>query len=88
MAEYKEILELKKYCSKIGIDCTIEKLYDGYAIRFKSGGDFVQHYGSYGSDCGCVEPAIGSRLDYHAVRLENAKRLVKRHKNKLMGEQQ
>lgn len=80
---YKEILELKEYCDKIGVDCTLESLFDGYVIRFKNGGDFVQHRGSYGHAVGCVEPAIGSRLDYSAVELKNAKALVKRWKDKL-----
>jgi hypothetical protein len=61
----------------------LEKLFDGYAIRFNSGGDFVQHQYSYGSSVGCVEPAIGSRLDYTAVPLKNAIALVRRHKDKL-----
>lgn len=84
MEKYKEIWELKRYCEKIGVDCTIERLYDGYAIRFKKiNGDFVQHYGSYGSGCGCVEPAIGCRLDYRAVTLKQAKGLVRRRRLKL-----
>lgn len=81
---YKEIWELKRYCEKIGVDCTIERLYDGYAIRFKKiKGDFVQHKGSYGSTCGYVEPAIGCRLDYTAVTLKQAKGLVRRRRNRL-----
>lgn len=80
---YREILKLYKYCQKTGVECELEKLFDGYAIRFNSGGDFIQHHGSYGCDCGCVEPAIGSRLDYTAVPLKNAIALVRRHKEKL-----
>lgn len=81
--EYNEIKELYKYCVKIGIDAVLENLYDGYAIRFPNGSDFIQHYFSYGNDYGCVEPAIGSRVDYTAVSLRNAKALVKRHKDRL-----
>lgn len=81
--EYNEIKELYKYCVKIGINAVLETLYDGHAIRFPNGGDFVQHQYSYGSDLGYVEPAIGSRADYTAVSLKNAKALVKRHKDKL-----
>ena len=81
--EYKEILELKEYCDKLGIENTLVTMYDGYSIRFKKGGDFIQHQYSYGYDCGCVEPAIGSRLDYSAVELKKAKSLVKRWKDKL-----
>ena len=80
---YGEILKLYKYCQKTGVECRLEKLFDGYAIRFNNGGDFIQHHGSYGCDCGCVEPAIGSRLDYTAVPLKNAIGLVRRHKDKL-----
>jgi hypothetical protein len=81
--KYREILKLHTYCEKTGVECRLEKLFDGYAIRFNSGGDFVQHQYSYGSSVGCVEPAIGSRLDYTAVPLKNAIALVRRHKDKL-----
>lgn len=82
---YKEILLLYDYCIKIGIPATLEDLFDGYVIKFPNGGDVVQHFGSYGNFSGCVEPAIGSRLDYSSVPLKNAKRLIKRHKEKLCG---
>ena len=81
--EYNEIKELYKYCVKIGINAVLETLYDGHAIRFPNGGDFIQHQRSYGGDLGYVEPAIGCRADYTAVSLRNAKALVKRHKDKL-----
>ena len=80
---YNEILELHEYCNKIGVLATLEKMWDGYAIRFPCGADFVQHRCSYGSMCGCVEPAIGCRLDYTAVSLESAKRIVAYHKTRL-----
>lgn len=83
MTKYKEILELNRYCEELAIPTTIEPCLDGFAIRFPSGGDFVQHQYSYGSSDGCVEPAIGSRLDYTAVPLKNAKALIRRHKEKL-----
>ena len=81
--EYNEIKELHKYCVKIGINAVLETLCDGYAIRFPDGSDFVQHQYSYGGDLSYVEPAIGSKADYSAVSLKNAKTLVKRHKDKL-----
>ena len=87
MAEYKEINELYEYCKKIGVHAEISPFLDGFCIRFKNGGDIVQHHGSYGSRCGCVEPAIGSRLDYKAVSLNNAKSLVRRHKEDLNRKQ-
>lgn len=85
MAEqkYKEILQLKEYCDKIGVEYVIENIFDGYAIRFNNGGDFVQHFGSYSSNAGYIEPAIGCRADYTAVTLKNAKRLFKKYKEKL-----
>lgn len=82
---YNEILLLYDYCIKIGIPATLDYLFDGYKISFPNGGDVVQHCGSYGNYSGCVEPAIGSRLDFTAVPLKNAKRLIKRHKEKLCG---
>ena len=82
--KYKEIQEVYLFAKKLSIPAKIEPLFDGFAIIFENGqGDFVQHYGSYGSQVGCVEPAIGSRLDYTAVELKNAKRLVKRNKERL-----
>lgn len=84
--KYTEIQELYDYCIRIGINAHIEPMYDGYTIRFVGGGDFVQHSGSYGCNVGCVEPAIGCRLDYAAVSLKNAKALVKYHKERLNKE--
>ena len=81
--KYIEIGELYEYCLKIGVEVRIEPCWDGYAIRFNNGGDFVQHDFSYGGDVGFVEPQIGCRKDYSPVSLENAKALVKRHKDRL-----
>ena len=84
--KYQEIIKLHKYCVKIGVPATLEELFDGYAIRFTNRwGDFVQHMWSYGAECGYVEPAIGCKLDYTAVTLKQAKDLVRRHKEKLIG---
>lgn len=80
---YKEIIVLYEYCNKIGVNAVLEDMFDGYAIRFSNGGDFVQHCCSYGAQCGCVEPAINSRKDYTAVSLDVAKRLVRLHKDRL-----
>ena len=84
--KYTEIQKLYDYCIKIGIDAKLEKYWDGYAIRFPNGGDFVQHEHSYGSHVGCVEPAISCRLDYTAVTLDRAKALVRYHKDRLNKE--
>lgn len=65
------------------IPAKLEPMFDGFAIRFPNGGDFIQHRGSYGCDGGCVEPAIECKLDYTAVPLKNAKALVKYHKERL-----
>lgn len=81
--KYKEIVELHEYCVEIGINAVLEQFFDGFTIRFENGDDFVQHRGSYGSDNGCVEPAIGCELDYTAVTLEEAKHLVETYRDKL-----
>lgn len=52
---YDEILKLEQYCKRIGVKVKKERLYEGWALRFNNGGDVVQHRGSYGSRCGCVE---------------------------------
>ena len=79
--KYTEICALYHFCVDLGIKCTIERLYDGYAVRFPDGSDFAQHHGTYGGTEGCVEPAIGdSEFDYTAVGLNLAKELVKKHK--------
>ena len=75
---------LYHFCVDLGIKCTIERLHDGYAVRFPDGSDFAQHHGTYGGTEGYVEPAIGdSEFDYTAVGLSLAKELVKKHKGKL-----
>ena len=82
--KYTEICALYHFCVDLGIKCKIERLYDGYAVRFPDGSDFAQHHGTYGGTEGCVEPAIGdSEFDYTAVGLNLAKELVKKHKGKL-----
>ena len=81
--KYKEILKLHSYCEKTGVECQLEKLFDGYILVFNNGDDFVQHQYSYGCENGCVEPSIGSRLDYTAVPYSKAIGLVKRHKGRL-----
>ncbi len=83
MSKYREIIELYEYCKKTGVHAEITPMFNGFCIRFKNGGDVIQHDGSYGRDCGCVEPAIGSRLDYTGIPLEKAKSLIRRHKEKL-----
>ena len=80
---YTAIKKLYDYCIKIGVNAELERFFDGYSIQFPNGGDFVQHMGSYGCNAGCVEPAIGCRLDYTAVELKNAKALVRYHKDRL-----
>ena len=85
-AKYTEIRALYHFCVDLGIKCTIERLYDGYAVRFPDGSDFAQHHGTYGGTEGCVEPAIGdAECDYSAVGLNLAKELVKKYKGKLEG---
>ena len=83
MADYKEINILYFYCLKQGIYVTLEEKNDGFAVRFQNGMTVEQHYLSNGSESGCVEPHIGSHADGKAVKLENAKLLVRRHKERL-----
>lgn len=84
--KYTEICALYHFCIDLGIKCTIERLYDGYAVRFPDGSDFAQHHGTYGGTEGAVEPAIGdAEFDYSAVGLNLAKALVKKYKGKLEG---
>ena len=84
--EYTEICALYHFCIDLGIKCTIERLYDGCAVRFPDGSDFAQHHGTYGGTEGCVEPAIGdAECDYSAVGLNLAKEPVKKYKGKLEG---
>lgn len=82
--KYTEICALYHFCVDHGIKCTIERLHDGYTVRFPDGSDFAQHHGTYGGTEGCVEPAIGDpEFDYTAVGLNLAKELVKKHKGKV-----
>ena len=83
--KYPEIVKLFEYCQQIGVDASLEKLFDGYAIRFPHGYDFVQHNYTYGSKNGCVEPAIGCKYDYMPVDLESAKQLACHYKDRLNG---
>lgn len=34
--KYTEICALYHFCVDLGIKCTIERLYDGYAVRFSA----------------------------------------------------
>ena len=82
--KYTAILKLRKFCESHGVETRLERAFDGYVIRFNNGADFAQHHGTYGSDAGCVEPGkISRKLDYTAVTLEQAKNLVRTHKDKL-----
>lgn len=82
--KYSEILELKRYCDKIGVEAKLLYLFDGYTIRFNNGADFIQHDGSYGHDAGYVEPAgFNDNDDYTAVSLSKAKTLVRNNKDRL-----
>lgn len=87
--EYKEIKALKDYCDKIGVIATLEDFteFNGYRIQFNNGSDCIQHKYSYGSENGKVEFGYtGSRLDFKATTLKNAKAFVKRNKDKLNKE--
>ncbi len=83
--KYKEILALEKFCFENGIEVEKEHFLDGWALRFKNGGDIVQHHASSGSKKGCVEFAIGRRFDFKATGVEKAKELLQEYKDELNG---
>ncbi len=80
--KYEEIQKLYDYCLKIGINAELVKLYDGYCIIFPNDTDIIQHMGSYKNEF-CVEPAIGCRRDYTPCSLDEARYLVRYHKERL-----
>jgi hypothetical protein len=82
---YKEILELEEYCNEIGVAVRKETLYDGYILRFNNSGDVIQHSGSYGCRCGCVEFGYTNHetIDFYATPLKAAKVFIFKHKDEL-----
>lgn len=84
-AKYKEILALERFCNEIEIAVEKEPFLDGWALRFKNGGDVVQHRFSYGGKRGCVEFAVGRQGDFGATGIEKAKKFVEKYKDELNG---
>lgn len=82
--KYGEILELHRYCVEAGMDARLERLHDGWAVRFPNGGDFAQHAGTYGTHDGFVEPAIGCEADYSPVSLREAEKQICENRERLM----
>lgn len=82
--KYGKILELYRYCVEVGMDARLERLHDGWAIRFPNGGDFAQHAGTYGTHDGFVEPAIGCEADYSPVSLREAEKLICENRERLV----
>lgn len=82
--KYGEILALYRYCVEVGMDARLERLHDGWAVRFPNGGDFAQHAGTYGTNDGFVEPAIGCEADYSPVSLREAEKLICENRERLM----
>ena len=82
---YNEILELEEYCKKIGVIVHKETFLDGYCLKFNNGGDVVQHRGSYGCNCGCVEFGYTGfkKTDFKATTLPCAKSFIYRHRTEL-----
>ena len=81
--KYGEILTLYRYCVEVGMDARLERLHDGWAVRFPNGGDFAQHDGTYGAHDGFVEPAIGCESDYSPVSLREAEKLIRENRERL-----
>lgn len=82
--KYREILALYRHCVEAGMDVRLERLHDGWAVRFPNGGDFAQHAGTYGTNDGFVEPAIGCEADYSPVSLREAEKLICENRKRLM----
>lgn len=82
--KYREILALYLYCVEVRMDARLERLHDGWAIRFPNGGDFAQHAGTYGAHDGFVEPAIGCEADYSPVSLREAEKLICENRKRLV----
>lgn len=82
--KYGEILALYRYCVEAGMTARLERLHDGWAVRFPNGGDFAQHAGTYGAHDGFVEPAIGCESDYSPVSLREAEKLICENRERLM----
>lgn len=82
--KYREILALYLYCVEVRMDARLERLHDGWAIRFPNGGDFAQHAGTYGTNDGFVEPAIGCEADYSPVSLREAEKLICENRKRLV----
>lgn len=82
--KYGEILALYLYCVEVRMDARLERLHDGWAIRFPNGGDFAQHAGTYGAHDGFVEPAIGCEADYSPVSLRDAEKLICENRERLV----
>ena len=81
---YREILALYLYCVEARMDARLERLHDGWAVRFPNGGDFAQHARTYGTHDGFVEPAIGCEADYSPVSLREAEKLICENRERLM----
>lgn len=89
MAEkrYNEIKKLHKFCERKGVDCSFQRMLDGYTIVFSNGADVVQHYGSYGAMVGMVEFGYTgyTEIDFRAMTLEEAKKFISKNVDFLNG---
>lgn len=82
--KYAEIVRLQRFCIARNVTCSLSPIFDGFKLSFPSGADFVQHFGSYGSAHGCLEPAgVDENYDYSAVSLARAKMLILQHREAL-----
>ena len=87
ITKYGEIGELYDFSRRNGVHCTFERFMDGYCIKFNCGADAVQHKGSYGHNCGCVEFGYThTDIDFKATALEKAKQFVLENKELLNKE--
>lgn len=80
---FNEIIKLYEWVvANYGTTARLEKLWDGYAIRFPSGADIVQHSGSYRAKEGYVEPA-GMPYSYKPISVELAQKIIEKNAYKL-----
>ena len=74
---YNEILEIANFCKNNNISCDLSELWGGYKLLFDDGADIVQHFGSYDSAAGCVEPAgFGDDIDYSPIEKDRMIKII------------
>ena len=73
---YNEILRLYSWCVANKIKVEKIPMFDGWKLDFGDGRDIVQHFGSYGSQNGKVEPYGFGKFHCVPVSLATAEILI------------